>query len=395
MICCHGLQVYRRTSENKINSQQAARAAYSCQGTLYGAFTDIPVVLPDEMDNIKILIAVKQYLAICQQCKSMGKRFFEDYLPFDFFEYTEIDIIMLDKIVGSENVREVLVRLIGNRKIAIVIGNCQTEYIQKFMRGSCKFMQHYLFIKIPMIHMINSEKEQILKEHQFIFQKCSLCITQEISNNNGFSEFLCTENLCKIMDRNTQIVKIPILYFDIYYPQTVHQYNPIEILKEVGVLSFPYGDCILDELAKRYTSSEIVEIVRIENFFSSDFLENFRKDRIKKLKEREKRCDIKILDYILDNYKKELLFYSKNHPSNKVIIELVKRIFEFLGYNDFQGDSIICNELNMWQELIYPSVYKAYELQFEKETYMDPALDESCCFETMVTNYVSYVHNVQ
>lgn len=42
MICCHGLQVYRRTSENKINSQQAARAAYSCQGTLYGAFTPRP-----------------------------------------------------------------------------------------------------------------------------------------------------------------------------------------------------------------------------------------------------------------------------------------------------------------------------------------------------------------
>ena len=42
MICCHGLQVYRRTSENKINSQQAARAAYSCQGTLYGAFTKYP-----------------------------------------------------------------------------------------------------------------------------------------------------------------------------------------------------------------------------------------------------------------------------------------------------------------------------------------------------------------
>lgn len=41
MICCHGLQVYRRTSENKINSQQAARAAYSCQGTLYGAFTNM------------------------------------------------------------------------------------------------------------------------------------------------------------------------------------------------------------------------------------------------------------------------------------------------------------------------------------------------------------------
>ena len=44
MICCHGLQVYRRTSENKINSQQAARAAYSCQGTLYGAFTMLMLV---------------------------------------------------------------------------------------------------------------------------------------------------------------------------------------------------------------------------------------------------------------------------------------------------------------------------------------------------------------
>lgn len=47
---------------------------------------------------------------------------------------------------------------------------------------------------------------------------------------------------------------------------------------------------------------------------------------------REKYCDIKITDFIEENYKEEQLFYSPNHPNERLINEYVNRMIEYLGY---------------------------------------------------------------
>lgn len=352
----------------------------------------ISVIMPEEIQNIKIVIAIEKYEEICQQCENMGKSFFEDYLPYDFFEYTEINIIRLNKVV-KERTKSVLFKLMHEKSIAIIIGNCQTEYIRKYMCQSKEFIEDYIFINIPMIHMISSKDESILRENRYIFERCDLCITQIISDDNEFSHFLSTSHVKRLLGNNTQIVKLPVLYFDIYFPQTIHQRKPLETLKKVGILSFPYGDCILDELSLRHSPEEIVEIVKFDNLFSRRFLKRFFEERIEKLREKESVCDIKILDYILANYKKELLFYSKNHPCNKLIVEFVKRILNYLGYMDFNAKPTLYKEMDLWQEIIYPSVAKEYGLQFEKEIYNDCALDEGCNFDEIVKFYLSYVHN--
>lgn len=355
----------------------------------------IPVILPKDIPNIKILIAVEKYTEICRQCDNLGKKFLQDYLPYDFFEYTEIDICRLNEIIGTGDVQGTFDQLLRNQRIAIIVGNCQTEYIQKYMCQSKKFISEYIFVKIPMIHMMDSEREMVLKQNQYIFKKCSLFLTQIISENNGFSKFLSTENICNLLGNTTKVVKIPVLYFDIYFPQTIHQRKEIQELKEVGILSFPYGDCILDDLSTRYSSGEIVEIVKDEQLFSKTFLSNFREYRINQLKEKEKECNVIILDYILENYRKELLFYSKNHPCNKLLIELVRRILELLGINDFEPSLKLCREMDSWQEIIYPSVVKEYGLRFQKNTYKDAALNQECDFEDIVRYYLSYVHDIR
>ena len=253
---------------------------------------DIPVILPEGILNEKIIIAVEDDEGICRQCQSLGKQFYYDYLPYNFIEYTEIDIIQLYKYVGKKNVQNVFFEFTKEKKLVIIIGNCQTEYIRKYMCQSKKFTSDYLFVKIPMIHLLSRSDELILKENSDIFEKCDLCITQIISDDNGFSRFLSTSNVYKLLGKNTKIVKIPVLYFDIYFPQTIHQKKTIESLRKVGILSFPYGDCILDDLSQRYCSNEIVEIVKDENFFSKEFLNRFFEERIESLRKKEEKCDI-------------------------------------------------------------------------------------------------------
>lgn len=76
---------------------------------------------------------------------------------------------------------------------------------------------------------------------------------------------------------------------------------------------------------------DIVDMIQNKDVYSSEMiLENFENE-IHKLQERERECDIKISDYILDNYQKQQTFYDHNHPAKDVIMEKGRRILKVLG----------------------------------------------------------------
>lgn len=354
---------------------------------------DIPIILPDSLDykDLKVIIGVERYHDICIQCKKMGLIFGEQYVPYNMIRGSEIDLILLGQLFDQENIKNVFDKIKGNKKTVLIIGNCQTESIKRIMKSSKAFMQEFIILNIPMIHMVTEEQVNVLKKCKHIFANLNLCITQKISFNNAFSDFYSTENIKKIIGKDTKLVLIPTIFFDIYFPQTIHQEYQNEDLKQVGILSFPYGDCILNELGKKYKKDDILEITKSDRLFSENFLKWFYKYRIEQLKEREMSCDVHILDYILDNYQKRLLFYSKNHPTNEVLIELVKRLMQYLGYYDVNCEDIELPALNTWQELIYPSVKKTYDLEFSKITYLDGVFDEPCSFDEYIESYLSCV----
>ena len=86
------------------------------------------------------------------------------------------------------------------------------------------------------------------------------------------------------------------------------------------------------------------------------------------LSKREEICEIKISDYIAENYKSKQLFFTMNHPTLALYYELITRILQYLGNNEIEFEGEIL-EQDGTETPIYPSVKKVLELEFEKSKY--------------------------
>lgn len=352
----------------------------------------IDILTPDQvMDGkkIKIVIAIEDYQEVCDQCKQMGMEFFDGYLPYKLINFNSLDFIKLCENLETSEIETVFRKIIKNKPFSILIGNCQISAVRQILLSSRQFRENYFILDIPPVHVITQNEMEIIEKYKFIFTECSLCVTQYINFDNNFSQFFATENIRRLVNYHSRLIVIPVLYFDLYFPQTIHQKQSNSLLSEVGVLSFPYGDCILDELSKKYSIEDIVKIVCLKDFFPDKLLRWIYDTRLEEMQYRESLCDVKIYDYIIEHFRKEQLFYSKNHPSRNVFIEFGKRLLNRLGFSDAENvEQIRMPILDGWQEIIYPSVASYYKLCFDKTMYLDQMVDEECDLEEIIWLYL-------
>lgn len=347
----------------------------------------LPIYRPEAYTgDARIVIAVEDNYEICMQCQGLGKKLYHDYLPYDMIGTSQIDYIKLWKLTGGENVEKILTSILQNKKIFLLIGNCQIENLGKLLMSSPVMSENYGYISIPPVHLLNKDAEMILNMSKFLFQKCELCVSQPVFSEQ-YPPILLIENIRKIMNKKGRLVIIPALYCDLYFPQTVHR-KEMEYMQDVfGMLSFPYGDCIVNELVKSYTLHEVFEIVQMDNLFSERFLRWHFASYVKTMEERENLCTIKIHDYIINNFRDKMLFYSKNHPAKCVLVELARRIMNYLGYDDSYCEFVRIEEMDAWQEYIYPAVIKGYNIKWDKCLYRDWILDRECTREEYIHLY--------
>ena len=112
----------------------------------------------------------------------------------------------------------------------------------------------------------------------------------------------------------------------------------------------------------------------------------------KQLEKREKDCNVIISDYLRKNYKYKRCFYSTNHVSNFVLLELLERALKYLEIDadDFKLSKTWEND---GREIpIYPSVQKILQLDFYKERYCYFKLvkEEPSSLEEYVDDYIKY-----
>lgn len=140
---------------------------------------------------------------------------------------------------------------------------------------------------------------------------------------------------------------------------------------------------VQDMLYRNMSSNQILSIVLDENFIKKDMILNNAKKSIESLYERELSCNIQIAGYIEEHYKEEQLFYSFNHPNERLLNEYVNRIIEYLGYarQDFSLVDILlqCGTLKGHDIPVYPCVIKAlglkkYETEFYPNRYQNAGL---------------------
>lgn len=133
---------------------------------------------------------------------------------------------------------------------------------------------------------------------------------------------------------------------------------------------------IEDMIENGMNDTDILSCVMDEDFVETVEIIDNAENSIHELYLREEGCDIKITDYIEENYKEEQLFYSKNHPNERLLNEYVNRLVEYLGYKrrrfSIVDILINCGSLKGQDMPVYPCVVKALGLKrWETEYYPD------------------------
>ncbi len=234
------------------------------------------------------------------------------------------------------------------------------------------------------------EKEQLLD--------CDLFIYQEIRDKNAMGEEFGTDRLMRFLPSKCERIQIPNLYELGYgfFPQNfiferaphfINKNNPSFKGDDRGL--FVHGDYVIDSMLDRPVN-EVVESVYRTDLIDRDKILSMFDKYTEKIREREKRWDIKIADYILSEYKNKQMFNDFGHPSNDVIRKMSRELLEYIGIEDDLKDFKMIYELDEYEDPIYPCVREVLGLKYQKKylrEQSDKKLVEKMTFEEYVREY--------
>ena len=207
----------------------------------------------------------------------------------------------------------------------LLYGNCQLtiglySYLKNCttLRLDIDTWTSYIFIR----DKLNLNLEKIFNYDIFIYQP--------INDSYGIYS---SNHLLSLLNKNCIKIGIPFIYIDSFFPliskNDAHEidggdgYNNGKILNE---------DIILD-LKKYNTKQEIISLYKdnkIDFNYKNRFLENIKRMRCK-----EKICDVKVVDFILKNYKIYKLMYLHVHPDKRILDHIAKQVLNLLDIKEY------------------------------------------------------------
>lgn len=295
-----------------------------------GVFLGKEIRKPFYDKNAFIIIASIKYIEIKKQLIQLGYREFADFTSFELY----------------------------GKKISIIYGNCHMTAIEQYLRTNPMFARDYGIYPFKRIQNLN---EADMEER--IFKNCDLLITQDIRGDNSLGEIYSFTNIRLKLKEECKVIVVPHLYgmASCFFPQLISQKEIIGFL----------DNNIIDFASQKYSINEIVKKLYVEGgIYDRDVIKKNFMEFIQKLQKREASWDIKISDYILENYQKVKLFADTWHPSRILLEEITKRILMFL-YRD--RDSIdLSLESGLYgadssEAFIYKDVKSALGMKFTED----------------------------
>jgi hypothetical protein len=214
-----------------------------------------------------------------------------------------------------------------NKYKVVVVGNCQARPIADLL---VKMSTEIEVIKVAIVHLLNSDQED---EYLPFFEDADFIITQLIQSNYP-CDFVRTNVLKE--KYNDKVVTIINLFFSGYTPDWIYVRLPGK-----GTLKGPMGDyhnkTIMECWSAGMSVQKTAEVLSDVEFNSSRYSDTVLKS-LAELNKREKFVDVKICDFINDNYLSKRLFFTFNHPTLELLVEYAQRIIKFLSL------SISCNQ---------------------------------------------------
>lgn len=256
---------------------------------------------------------------------------------------------------GLEEIEDFCIGRAYGKKLMVINANCYGTMIKRFLISSREFDERYY---IYPSREVQSKPE--LGCDEVAIRKCDVLLTQDIKEDNPFGfcyaeayvKGLITEKcICMVIPNLVGMGKCLFL-------QAIRGKDA-----RVGRQMFPYDDVNVQAFAEMGMDEETIikTIINGGTYTEKQILDNFN-GVIEKYKKREEGWDIKIVDFILEKYKEEKVFYENDHCTNIVHKRITQEILKKL---DIFDKNISCTRVVDDNEMpIYPEVRKVLGLKY-------------------------------
>ena len=349
----------------------------------------LPVYTYDYLINrqksIKIIIVddnweYKIQYEFNQMMQKLGLCIGEDYIYHSMIS-TKINTNRIYALLdySYEHFQILVKKIIGERKLVVIFGNCQTLVLIDMLSSNQEFQRRYVTCEMPEMWKTERINDYRMMLDSGILSAAEYLFTQSVSPGNRFGYIYSTEYILSQISDSCTVVTISNLYFKGYYPQ-LGQYNyektAIDIWERDGCRMFDFYHMpdieALELIIRGMSDEEIIEEISKENYYSLHMLQSAAEVELEEFRRRESETDIKMADFLAENYDKFLMFATVNHPTKDVLLEFARRILKKLEIDDMD---IVCEESEIQKpcpqslyQVIYPSVLRAFgfhEMQYQ------------------------------
>ncbi len=262
----------------------------------------------------------------------------------------------------------------------LIISNCQGNEILKYLNYCSVFQQTYnnQLVIMPHLYNLTSDLPQDIIE---FCKKADLFIYQPMSIRRGPFETETDNGIIKYLKESCIKVSFPSLYADIFPIYFEDQWQGKKTIRKIKGVNH-----IKNLINDGYSKTDIINLYERGDLYF-ELKERFEYC-MKFMEEKEKKCEIKASQFIIDNIKNIRLFDTQNHPTEKLHGFISNQILKYLNFNHE------IDYLNLERFTINGDPGK---FSFEDSIYMKKELNFNYLSDFNETNYrnilIRYVDN--
>lgn len=244
----------------------------------------------------------------------------------------------------------------------LILANCQGPALAKILEKVIDEKGNRLFEVLPLkpVYELTHEQQPLLED---LCRQCDILLYQPHIKHRFTPEWRTSDFWVSITSAR-HVISFPSLYFAGYNPELTYLRDKKNRHLNAGFVDY-HDKRIVKLFLEGKSDNEIkhsfhrLQPVRedVEAVLNETLVELRRR-------EREQNLDIAVADFVEENFTRERLFYTYNHPANTVLYEVVRQLLSRLDYADLPVPAVEQELLRYDYFPIAPAVRKYLGLQF-------------------------------
>jgi len=253
-----------------------------------------------------------------------------------------------------------------NQDFCVIHANCQGQILLDMLNQSPMFAEQY-----ATVNFYNYTPQHPTKD---IMMRCKLFIYQDVP---GIADLLAN------LPTDCRTVCLPMISWRVFWPYTPKT--------EKELRKYPYSDAyVLDLIRQGHTKEQVIKQYLQLDVDKHIDLEDVYQKNIAYLDSSHNTRDIRITDYIVDNFTKRELFFSYNHPHKDILLQVANEILNITGRQSLKSKDVenLPSLGEDFQMPIHPAIVDFFGLEFYTPETTVSQYGEQVNFYRYLENYV-------